>query len=379
VQEHFEAFAEKHRLPRYLRHAARAWALCKTAALGAHVRRCPNGHVEGIWYNSCRHRSCPQCSALEAERWLNGRMRSVLPCPHYHLVFTLPSGLNEVWRYNRKLLTELLFRSVRWSLFRMLGDERYLDATPGILAVLHTWGRTLCFHPHLHCLVTGGGLDAENLWRDPKRSILIPCRPLGEIFRGYFLRRLERLARRNQLRLPPDRCVDDVLLLLQRVAKKKWTPRVQERYSHGSGVIRYLARYVRGGPFRNHSLIACDGGKVTFRYKNWRERDDSGRPSPDVLTLSIDDFLARLLSHVPMPYLRTVRGWGLYAHTTAQRRELARQQLPEPSDSQQATVPTPRKHSLRCTVCGARLLVQLLSRSPRPNAHPPPTVTEAIS
>ena len=162
--------------------------------------------------------------------------------------------------------------------------------------------------------------------------------------------------------------------VLQRSATKKWTPRIQERYPHGSGVIRYLARYVRGGPFRNQSLLSCDEHHVTFTYKNWRHRDSDGRPTPDVLTLSIDEFLSRLLTHVPQPHTRTVRGWGLYAHSGHAQLELARTLLPEPTEPEPAAErqqPAHQSHALYCPVCGQRLLVRQLDLRGKP---PPQTM-----
>lgn len=370
LQRHLPAFLQRHRLPRFRRDAAYALASCKTAARGAHVRRCPAGHVEGVWYNSCRHRSCPQCGLLDATRWLHSRLRSLLPCAHHHLVFTLPSDLDELWRFNTKRLTELLFETVQWSLQRMLEDPRYLAAKPGVLAVLHTWGRTLALHPHLHCLVTAGGLDAQGSWCLPKRTILVPCRPLGELFRARFLHRLECLLRRGKLALPPDKRTVDALFVLARAARKKWTPRVQHRYDHGDGVVHYLARYVRGGPFRNASLVGASDDTVTFRYDNWRHRDDRGRPTPDVLELSLDDFLLRLLTHVPQPHTRTVRGWGLYAHTQRQQLEIARGQLPSHQPTSAPTLgPQTWGRSLHCPTCHRRLEVTHISF----NARAPPS------
>jgi len=147
---------------------------CRTAALGGHVLGCSAGHIAGVWYNSCRHRACPQCSKLQIDRWLTGWRERLLPCDHYHVIFTLPHDLLELWQLNRRRLTDHLFRAVQATLFEMLGDERHLGAKPGVIAALHTWGRTLTFHPHLHCLVTGGGLAADG-WRQRRAAICCPC------------------------------------------------------------------------------------------------------------------------------------------------------------------------------------------------------------
>jgi hypothetical protein len=382
LRDHLDEFRRRHRLPRYLRNAVLALLSCRTAARGAHVRYCPEGHFQGSWYNSCRHRACPQCAFLDVTRWLTSRLRWLLPSPHYHVVFTLPSALDTLWRYNTKRLTELLFGSARWSLLRLLDDPRYLGAKPGVLAVLHTWGRTLSLHPHLHCLVTAGGLDASGAWR-PTRSILVPTRPLGLLFRGHFLRALEALVRSGGLQLPPDMTRDDALWTLKRAASTKWTPRIQHRYSHGRGVMQYLANYVRGGPFRNQSLVAVKDGRVTFRYRNWREIDRDGRAPSALLTLTVDEFLRRLLTHVPRPNTRTVRGWGLYAHTARPALEVARAQLGGASEDPAELVETYAAISARsqcpvyCPLCHRRLAVRRFHLPGR--APPSPRSTQQSS
>jgi hypothetical protein len=137
---------------------------CRTAALGGHVRQCPAGHVTEVWYNSCRHRACPRCCFQRISQWLDGWLAQLLPTDHFHVIFTLPSELHELWRWNRQLLTEILFHSVRETLLTLLSDSKWLGATPGIVAALHTWSRTLAFHAHVHCLVSGGGLTVQGSW-----------------------------------------------------------------------------------------------------------------------------------------------------------------------------------------------------------------------
>ena len=134
---------------------------CRTAALGGHIQACPDGHMSRIWYNSCRHRSCPQCAYLQTERWLALQRARLLACDHYHVIFTLPHDLNPLWLANVPVMTTLLFQAVRDTLVELLADPKYLGAQPGILAALHTWSQTLVLHPHVHCLVTGGGLPPD--------------------------------------------------------------------------------------------------------------------------------------------------------------------------------------------------------------------------
>src|SRR5262249_48733786 len=145
-----------------------------TAALGGHVQACPEGHKSRIWYNSCRHRACPQCAYLQTERWLARQRARLVACDHYHVIFTLPHELNPLWLANVSVMTMLLFQAVRDTLGTLLADPKYLGAQPGILAALHTWSQTLVLHPHLHCLVTGGGLTPAGEWVAVRPGCLLP-------------------------------------------------------------------------------------------------------------------------------------------------------------------------------------------------------------
>lgn len=379
VEEAGDAFLARHRLPRYLRSALHAWATCRTKALGIHVRRCPKGHYTGFWFNSCQHRSCPQCCWTGIVRWLRRRARWTLPCPHHHAIFTLPHVLLDLWRYNRKPMNDLLFSVVRSCLFEFLEDPRHLGAKPGVLAVLHTWGRTLSLHPHIHCLVTAGGLDEQGRWKACPRGILVPARAIGLVFRGRFLDRLERLLRADELTLPPDIDRERAFRILAEAAATKWTPRIEARYPHGRGVLSYLARYVRGGPFRNHRLVAFADGKVTFRYRNYRRPGPDGNGRTDTLTLETHEFLRRLLSHVPAPYEHTVRGWGLYAHTSWPLIEAAKDQLGT-SEPQEPVLEDSRDRPVLCPVCKTPLQILRVSSAPSRLDHlarDPPTARPA--
>ena len=160
-QDAFPAYEALYPLPVHVRKAARAIMQCRTAALGGHVQACPDGHVSRIWYNSCRHRSCPQCAYLQTERWLVPQQTRLLACDHYHVIFTLPHALNPLWLANVPRMTTLLFQTVRDTLGTLLAAPKYLGAQPGILMALPTWSQTLVLHPHVHCLVTGGADPGE--------------------------------------------------------------------------------------------------------------------------------------------------------------------------------------------------------------------------
>lgn len=330
-----------------------------------------------MWYNSCRHRACPRCGLQRISQWLEGWQQQLLPTDHFHIVFTLPSELHELWRWNRQQMTAVLFRCVRETLCTLLGDPKWLGAKPGVLAALHTWGRTLALHPHVHCLVTGGGLSPEGDWQAITNGYLLPVAVVRALFRGQVLGEIEGLWLTGQLVLPPHLDDDGVRRVLVGAARKKWNVRIAERYAHGRGVAKYLARYVRGGPIKDQRLVAFDGEGVTFRYGDHRQLDERGKPRPQELTLAVEEFLQRWSEHVPLPGVHMVRAWGLYAATQRQSLELCREQLPPSEADEEPTAVVPEKPNPdhpweQCPVCERQMVViQVLPRAGAPPGYVP--------
>ena len=332
LQKHFEAFAETHPLAPYQRKAARQMRDCRTAALGGHWRSCPEGHVHTAHYNSCHHRSCPQCPGLARERWLDDWKDRLLDCPHNHTTFTTPQALVPLWRYNKREFAGLLFHAATDSLRELLADAEYLGAVPGLLAGLHTWGQQVQFHVHLHVLCTWGGLNAQGQWVEPKRRCLLPRKVLMQKFRGKFLAYLRKALDKGELVPPPERSLAQVQSLLNRLGREVWNVKIFDAYEHGQGVATYLARYLKGGPLNNARLLDCRDGVVRFWYRDNRDEEEGNRKGKrrgrrKILRLSVDKFLERLLEHVPPPGLQTVRPYGLYASSKQPQRALARAQL----------------------------------------------------
>jgi putative transposase/transposase-like zinc-binding protein len=364
-QDAFPAYAQSHPLPSHVRRAARAIMLCRTAALGGHVQACPDGHVARVWYNSCRHRSCPQCAYLQTERWLAVQRARLLACDHYHVIFTLPHDLNPLWLATVPVMSTLLFQAVRDTLCTLLADPKYLGAQPGILAALHTWSQTLVLHPHMHCLVTGGGLTASGHWKAVRNGFLLPVRVVMAVFRGKMLDAIRQAWAHGELVLPEAMRPQQLLNLPNRLGhaqKTPWNVHIRERYCHGAGVVTYLARYLRGGPIKNTRLVAWDGERVTFTYRT-SEADASGGTSRSRLTLSSADFLQRWLLHVPAPQSRVVRSYGLYHHTHVEvladcRTALGQPPVEVPACLDWQTVCAQRgdAHPERCPACGQRLV-----------------------
>jgi hypothetical protein len=374
-QDAFPAYEQTHPLPAHVRRAARAIMQCRTAVLGGHVQACPDGHMARIWYNSCRHRACPQCAYLQTEYWLAHQQARLLACDHYHVIFTLPHDLNPLWLANVPVMTSLLFQAVRETLCTLLADPQYLGAQPGILAALHTWSQTLGLHPHVHCLVPGGGLTPVGQWVAVRHGFLLPARVVMAVFRGKMVDAIRRTWARGELALPEPMGPQQVLNLLNRLGhprKTQWNVRIMERYRHGAGVVTYLARYLRGGPIKNARLVAFDGARVTFLHRTRQE----GTAAPQRITLPVADFLQRWLLHVPMPQTRVVRSYGLYhpSHAAALavcRAALGQAPLEVPAALDWQTVCAQRgdAHPERCPTCGQRLVCT--SVIPRGGAPPP--------
>lgn len=371
-REGFADYCRGRQVPRFHRRAAAALSCCGTGELGAHLAVCEAGHVDGVYNNSCRHRACPRCNGRAKREWLERTLEQLLPCPHFHLIFTLPSELHPLWHYNRRLFGQGLFRLSAEALREMLRDERHLGAEVGILTALHSWGRSLAVHPHVHCLVSAGGLDADGDWRAVEGGYLLPVRALMPLFRGKFLAWLRRCHERNKLVLPPDWDAVRLRRTLNRLGRVKWNVHVRSRYAHGRGVLLYLARYVRGGPIKDRQLSA-EPGQVRFAYHDHR----LGRTS---LQLTPQAFIKRLLMHVPVPGMHGLRRYGLYAHGHAALREKARAQLPAPSRSLDApptrcTTARRRGAPRCCKHCGATLRYRRLTQRARP---PPPQVARLL-
>jgi hypothetical protein len=363
LRDRFGAYREKLRLPAHAVKAAVGMMACRTSALGAFMERCPDGHYGRIRYKSCRGGSCPNCRFFRRERCIENHRARMLDTPHFHCVFTTPEQIRVLWRYNERELADIQFKATAATLKTLLADDEYLGATPGFLVALHTWGQQLQPHYHTHVLVTGGGLDSEGKWRKPKKDFLLPFRLAQDFFRGAFLKELWSRYLTGRIKLPPDMGETEFLCLMKVLREMTWHVEIMERYEHADGVLNYLARYVRGGPIGNSRIVDYSGDKVTFTYVDNRDKKADTPPTKH-LTLHVDEFISRVLMHVPPDGLKTFRGYGLYANT-ANKGPLpkARQLLG------QGPIQPPKKPSIEpflaktgavdeslCPVCGKKLV-----------------------
>jgi len=366
LQEYFEQFAANHPLSLEQRLAAERMRDCRTPALGGHVVGCPEGHVRTICCNSCRHRNCPQCSAFAREKWLAAWKERLLDCPHHHIVFTLPHELNPLWRYNKREFGKTLFRAGIEALRQLLADPKYLGAEPGMLAALHTWDQTLLIHPHLHVMVTAGGLDGEGRWCEPQKNCLLPRQVLMQVFRGKMRAFLLKALAQGRLTLPPDTTLTAQKNLLNRLGRATWNVKILDRYAHGRGVATYLANYLKGGPIGKGRIIDVQQGMVRIRCRD-RDADEGGAAGGRrrIVRLPVDEFLARLLEHVPPADMQTVRPYGLYANSKRPELGKAREhfgQTPRPAKGRLSWYDFCERHGIQpkstctCPVCGTPLV-----------------------
>lgn len=374
LQQRGREFLAAHRRPVHVIAALRALTRCRTEAMGFHVRRCPAGHVCQLHYNACRHRMCPQCAWATTERWLQAEKERLLDCPHFHVVFTLPRELRALWRWNRRVFGNVLFRAAAESLLELLADPKYLGARPGLLLALHTWTQTLTLHPHIHALVTGGGWDAETGWRKTRDRWLLPGRVLMHKFRGKLRALLIEQLDRGELTVPHGSTDAQLRSLLNRLGRQTLNVRVMEQYRHGRGVATYLARYLRGGPLSNRRLLCFRNGQVTLGYRVRSDGDRRGVRAQ--LTLPVETFLARYVDHVPPPRFIAVRRYGLYATRCRDLLNAARRHWGQSEFTPQEETPSWQQllatfdaagpSTGRCPICHAPLLCERVPYSARP-------------
>jgi hypothetical protein len=377
LQLGYTAYERSHALPDYVRRAVWAILACRTAVLGGHVQACPDGHLEWIWYHSCRHRMCPQCAWVQVERWLAKQKARLLACDHDHVICTMPHALNELWLANVPVMTPLLFASVHDTVCELLGDAKYLGARPGIIATLHTWTQTLLLHPHIHCLVTGGGLNETGPWVAVRHGFLLPMRVVMALFRGKLLAAIRQGLQEGRLQPPEGKRLQQLENLLNKLGRTKWNGHIRERYAYGQGVLIYLARYLRGGPIANSRRLACDGQQVVFGYEE-RAKGPGGQATRRTMCLPLEQFIGRWLLHVPPRRAVLVRGWGLYARSQGDALARCRLQLGQGALDSPAVLDAPHPGAGEgevppecCPVCGQRLVCTTLL--PRVGVPPPAT------
>lgn len=308
VRAHGEAFARSHALTPEQHAVLRDIARCRTAELGGHIDVCTAcGHVEGQSYNSCRNRHCPKCQSLEQFHWVSERMKRMLPTAAFHVVFTLPRELRRLALANRQLVFDTLFRCAADTLLEFGHDPERLGADLGITMVLHTWRRDLRFHPHVHGIVTAGGLSLDGQrWLGVRRNYLFPVRAMGKLFRGKMLDALREAYNQRKLRLvgPAAPLADRERFdqLCDKLGEKRWVVYCKPPFGDRAQVFRYLGHYTHRVGISNDRLVSLDEHGVTFRTHGEAK-----------VTISPQEFLRRFVLHVLPKGFVKIRHYGLFA------------------------------------------------------------------
>lgn len=294
--------------------ALRDIALCRTAALGGYVDQCDACGHRTISYCSCRNRHCPKCQSGASAAWLEQRATELLPVEYFHVVFTLPQSLAPLALQNQRVVYDILFKAASQTLLQIGADPKHLGAQIGFLAVLHTWGQNLHYHPHLHCVIPGGGISADgSRWISCRRQFLFPVKVLSRLFRAKFMRLLRQAFHRAGLRfhgkLEYLAKTRNFLGWLGKIMHSEWVVYAKPPFGGPQQVLKYLARYTHRVAISNRRLVALQNGSVTFRWKDY-----AGGNKPAMMTLPAAEFIRRFLLHVLPKGLVRIRHFGFLAN-----------------------------------------------------------------
>jgi len=299
--------------------------ICRTAALGYHVYRCSDQSCDYIkyQYHSCRDRHCPNCGAIKKQEWIEARTQELLPVKYYHVVFTLPHELNSLVMGHRKILYKLLFDASAQTLLCFAKDSKYLGAMPGIISVLHTWGQQLSFHPHIHCIVSGGGILEDNTWKEAKKNdylFLFPVKAMSIVYRAKFLQALQQMIDKGEVVLPEKTNAKQLLNLLYH---KDWIVYAKAPFGGPHAVIEYLGRYTHKVAISNHRIRSInEDDTVTFDYKDYRSigTGHAVDNKQKQMTLSSTEFIRRFEQHILPQRFTKIRTYGYLANRNRHRR-----------------------------------------------------------
>ena len=376
VFRHFgQAFRDQHGMSLSSARRRAMWAIehCRTAALGGHVERCGDCGHERVSYNSCRNRSCPKCQGLARAQWLADRQAELLEVPYFHVVFTVPEPVATIAFQNQTVVYDILFRAAAETLRRIAADPDHLGAQIGFLAVLHSWGSALTHHPHLHCLVPGGGIAPDGQsWIPCRSGFFLPVTVLSRLFRGLFLHYLEKAFAAGDLRFFAEhRHLHEPAAFRRHLAPTRdaeWVVYAKRPFAGPAQVLDYVGRYTHRVAISNNRLVSIDGDSVRFRWKDYR---DGSRQK--IMSLRGDEFIRRFLIHVLPDGFRRIRYFGFLGNSHRARklalcRELLRMAPATPAeqpadyrDQYQALTGTSLRQCPHC-LTGTMLVIGCIDR-----------------
>src|SRR6266704_2007365 len=316
LRRYGEAYRQQHdaSLSTAQRRVMTAIEVCRTAALGGHLEHCDSCAYERPCYDSCRDRHCPKCQSLARAEWVEKRKAEILPTPYFHVVFTLPEPIAAIAYQNKDLVYDILFRATAETLSTIAADPQHLGVEIGFFAVLHTWGQNLLFHPHLHCVVPGGGISPDgSRWIACRPGFFLPVRVLSRLFRRLFLQHLQAAFAQGKLqffssleRLREPQAFAQYLAPLRQT---EWVVYAKPPFGGPEQVLNYLGRYTHRVAISNNRLLNIDHCKVSFRYTDYRHQSRH-----KTMTLEADEFIRRFLLHVLPEGFQRLRHYGFLSH-----------------------------------------------------------------
>jgi hypothetical protein len=327
---HGPAYRQAHPLPLHQQRLMQAIEACRTPQLGGAVEWCDHCQYTHIRYRSCRNRHCPKCQGLARAKWLESRNAELLPVEYFHVVFTVPDPIAQIAFYNKDIVYDILFRATAETLLTIARDPQHLGAEIGFFAVLHTWGQNLHLHPHLHCVVPGGGVSPDDQWVACRPGFFLPVRVLSRLFRRLFLEAMEKAHADGQLQffgdLEPLQDRPAFLRHLAPLRDSEWVVYAKAPFGGPQHVLNYLGRYTHRVAISNERLRSLEDGQVSFAWKDYRHQQRR-----QVMTVSAEEFIRRFLQHALPRGFQRIRYYGLLANCHRQAKlEFCRRLLAAP-------------------------------------------------
>ena len=359
LRQHWAEVENHPQINRWQLRTLSALRRCRTADLGGHVDACSECGTVRISYNSCRNRHCPKCQGKNRESWLADRESELLPVPYFHVVFTLPDTLNPLAMYHPKAVYDSLFEAAWLTVICFAKDPKHLGAKAGMIAILHTWGQTLMLHPHLHCIVPGGGLTKDGKWKTAKTQgkYLFPVKAMSKVFRAKYVKALKS-------RIEPDK------ELINQLFQKEWVVYAKRPFGHPKAVLEYLGRYTHKVAISNHRILDIDSQKTTFSYKDYRQ-------GAQKLEMSLDnlEFIRRFSMHILPKGLVRIRHFGILGSSA--------KQITIPLIHQELGIPVPEKEirileSYNPRYCPCCQKESMISIQRLPKRGPPKAVFSSV-
>lgn len=312
-----EKYEKENKVIGYKKKTMHAIKDCKTATIGAHKYVCDECGYEEIAYNSCRNRHCPNCQIGKKLKWIEARKDEVLNIKYYHIVFTIPNEIYNIVLQNQSKMYKILFKASAETLQELAEDKKYLGAEIGFFSILHTWGQNLMYHPHVHLVVTGGGLSKTNKWVEKEEAFFIPVKVMSRVFRGKFLKymrdtKLDFYGKNKELENPA--IYNE---LIQGLYNKEWIVYCKEPFNNAECVIQYLGRYTHRVAISNERILKIEADQVTFK---WRDYKDNNKMKE--MTISMQEFIRRFLLHILPPHFMKIRYYGLLGNRNKNKKIL---------------------------------------------------------